>query len=160
MTIQVALHHKSHYVFDRQVVISPHEIRLRPAAHSRTPISSYSLNIKPANHFVHWQQDAYGNFVARITFPKPTQEIEINVDLIADMTIINPFDFFVEDWAEHFPFTYPANLKTELAPFLEIVNDSPRLDAWLKHFSMHIPEDITTTNFLVYVNQQLHNVEF
>ena len=157
MTIQVALHHKSHYVFDRQVVISPHEIRLRPAAHSRTPISSYSLNIKPANHFVHWQQDAYGNFVARITFPKPTQEIEINVDLIADMTIINPFDFFVEDWAEHFPFTYPANLKTELAPFLEIVNDSPRLDAWLKHFSMHIPEDITTTNFLVYVNQQLHN---
>ena len=69
MTIQVALHHKSHYVFDRQVVVSPHEIRLRPAAHSRTPISSYSLNIKPAKHFVHWQQDAYGNFVARITFP-------------------------------------------------------------------------------------------
>jgi transglutaminase-like putative cysteine protease len=157
MTIQVALHHKSHYVFDRQVVISPHEIRLRPAAHSRTPISSYSLNIKPANHFVHWQQDAYGNFVARITFPKPTQEIEINVDLIADMTIINPFDFFVEDWAEHFPFAYPANLKTELAPFLEIVNDSPRLDSWLKQFSTHIPAGITTTNFLVYVNQQLHN---
>mgnify|MGYP006266015525 CR=1 FL=1 len=157
MTIQVALHHKSHYVFDRQVVVSPHEIRLRPAAHSRTPISSYSLNIKPAKHFVHWQQDAYGNFVARITFPQPTREIEINVDLIADMTIINPFDFFVEDWAEHFPFAYPANLKTELAPFLEIVNDSPRLDEWLKQFSVHIPEEITTTNFLVYINQQIHN---
>jgi transglutaminase-like putative cysteine protease len=79
MTIRVALHHKSHYVFDRAVVASPHEIRLRPAAHSRTPVSGYSLKVKPEKHFIHWQQDAYGNFVARITFPEPTKEIDITV---------------------------------------------------------------------------------
>jgi transglutaminase-like putative cysteine protease len=107
MTIRVALHHQSHYVFDRPVTASPHEIRLRPAAHSRTPVTGYSLSIRPEKHFIHWQQDAYGNFVARLTFPEPTSEIDISVDLLADMTVINPFDFFVEDWAEHYPFAYP-----------------------------------------------------
>ncbi|HCT99479.1 MAG TPA: IMP dehydrogenase, partial [Methylococcaceae bacterium] len=156
MTIQVALHHKSHYVFDRPVVISPHDIRLRPAAHSRTPVSSYSLTIKPATHFVHWQQDVYGNFVARITFPKPAKTIEIDVDLIADMTIINPFDFFVETWAEHFPFTYPAHLKAELAPFLAITEKGERLQAWLAQFLSSLPSTITTTHFLVHLNQAIH----
>ncbi|MEQ1669192.1 MAG: transglutaminase N-terminal domain-containing protein, partial [Sulfuriferula sp.] len=105
MTIRAALHHQTHYKFDRPVVLSPHEIRLRPAAHARTPVSAYSLNIEPKQHFIHWQQDAYGNFVARISFPEPTTELKVTVDLIADLTIINPFDFFTEPWAEHFPFT-------------------------------------------------------
>jgi transglutaminase-like putative cysteine protease len=105
MTIRVALHHKSHYVFDRPVVATPHEIRLRPAAHSRTPISCYSLSVKPDKHFIHWQQDAYGNFIARVTFTQPTRAIDITVDLIADMAVINPFEFFVEDWANHFLLT-------------------------------------------------------
>ena len=156
MTIRVALHHKSHYVFDRAVVASPHEIRLRPAAHSRTPVSGYSLKVKPEKHFIHWQQDAYGNFVARITFPEPTQEIDITVDLLADMTVINPFDFFVEEWAEHFPFKYPAILQDELAPFLETETPGPLLSAWLDTFKPQIPKEITTTNFLVSLNQQLH----
>ncbi len=155
MTIRVALHHKSHYVFDRPVVASPHEIRLRPAAHSRTPVTGYSLKVKPEKHFIHWQQDAYGNFVARITFPEPTKEIDITVDLLADMTVINPFDFFVEDWAEHYPFQYPATLQVELAPFLETEPAGPLLRAWLKDFGKDIPEDITTTNFLVNLNQKI-----
>lgn len=157
MTIRVALHHKSHYVFDRPVVISPHEIRLRPAAHSRIPISSYALHIKPTTHFVHWQQDVYGNFVARITFLKPTQAIEIDVDLVADITIVNPFDFFVETWAEHFPFTYPTHLKIELAPFLDITEKSERLDSWLAQFSSSLPTSLSTTHFLVHLNQAIHH---
>lgn len=156
MTIRVALHHQSHYVFDRPVVASPHEIRLRPAAHSRTPVSGYSLKVKPEKHFIHWQQDAYGNFVARLTFPEPTREIHISVDLLADMTVINPFDFFVEDWAEHFPFQYPSTLKTELAPFLEAEPAGPLLKNWLDEIRRDIPQDITTTNFLVNLNQKLH----
>lgn len=157
MTIRVALHHKSHYVFDRPVVASPHEIRLRPAAHSRTPVSGYSLKVKPEKHFIHWQQDAYGNFVARITFPEPTREIDISVDLLADMTVINPFDFFVEEWAEHFPFKYPATLQVELAPFLETEPQGPLLQGWMDEFKREIPAEITTTNFLVSLNQNLHN---
>ena len=156
MTIRVALHHKSHYVFDRPVVASPHEIRLRPAAHSRTPVTGYSLKVKPEKHFIHWQQDAYGNFVARITFPEPTKQIDITVDLLADMTVINPFDFFVEEWAEHYPFKYPAILQDELAPFLEIQSPGPLLTAWLEAFKPQIPKQITTTNFLVNLNQRLH----
>lgn len=156
MTIRVALHHKSHYVFDRPVVASPHEIRLRPAAHSRTPVSGYSLKVKPDKHFIHWQQDAYGNFVARITFPEPTREIDISVDLLADMTVINPFDFFVEEWAEHFPFTYPQTLQLELAPFLETETEGPLFKAWLDAFKPQIPKQISTTNFLVSLNQKLH----
>lgn len=155
MTIRVALHHKSHYVFDRPVVASPHEIRLRPAAHTRTPVSGYSLKVKPEKHFIHWQQDVYGNFVARITFPEPTREIDLTVDLLADMTVINPFDFFVEDWAEHFPFQYPPSLQAELAPFLETVAAGPLLKAWLEAFRNEIPSSINTTQFLVMLNQKL-----
>jgi uncharacterized protein (DUF2126 family) len=154
MTIRVALHHQSHYVFDRPVVASPHEIRLRPAVHSRTPVTGYSLKVKPEKHFIHWQQDAYGNFVARITFPEPTQEIDIIVDLLADMTVINPFDFFVEEWAEHYPFEYPETLQVELAPFLE-VEAGPLMKDWLATFLREQPEQ-TTTNFLVSLNQKLH----
>src|SRR5258706_13839303 len=106
MTIRVALHHKTHYTFDRAVNLSPHEVRLRPAAHCRTPIESYSLTVKPAKHFINWQQDPYGNWLARLVFPEPSNELSIEVDLVADMTVINPFDFFVESFPEKFPFTY------------------------------------------------------
>ena len=122
MTIRVALHHVTHYTFDRPVALSPHEIRLRPAAHSRTPIESYSLQIRPDKHFLNWQQDPYGNWLARAVFPDKTTELKIEVDLVADMTVINPFDFFVEPYAEAFPFDYPAELKRELAPYLETVS--------------------------------------
>jgi uncharacterized protein (DUF2126 family)/transglutaminase-like putative cysteine protease len=155
MTIRVALHHKSHYVFDRPVVAAPHEIRLRPAAHARTPISGYSLKILPAQHFIHWQQDAYGNFVARLTFPEPTCEIDITVDLLADMTVINPFDFFVEEWAEHYPFSYPEQMASELAPFLEIDTPGSLFESWLLAFRREIPVGISTTNLLVLINQRV-----
>lgn len=156
MTIRVALHHQSHYVFDRPVTASPHEIRLRPAAHSRTPVTGYSLSIRPEKHFIHWQQDAYGNFVARLTFPEPTSEIEISVDLLADMTVINPFDFFVEDWAEHYPFAYPDTLQLELAPYLEAEAAGPLLKAWLSQFKSQIADELNITHFLVQLNQSLH----
>ena len=155
MTIRVALHHRSHYVFDRAVVASPHEIRLRPAVHSRTPIGGYSLTVKPEKHFIHWQQDAYGNFVARITFPEPTKEIDITVDLLADMTVINPFDFFVEEWAEHYPFVYPDTLQLELAPYLEVSPVGPLLARWLSDFKQATTGGINITQFLVNLNQKL-----
>ena len=156
MTIRVALHHQSHYRFDRPVVAAPHEIRLRPAAHTRTPVTGYSLKVRPEQHFIHWQQDAYGNFVARLTFPEPTREIDLTVDLLADMTVINPFDFFVEDWAEHYPFRYPDQLALELAPFLECESPGLLFAGWLNEFRLAIPAGITTTDLLVLLNTRVH----
>ena len=114
MTITVALQHKTYYDFDRPVNLSPHVVRLRPAPHSRTPIKAYSLKVEPEDHFINWQQDAYGNFQARLVFPEKTTRLAVEVEVIADMTVINPFDFFIEDYAEEFPFTYDKQLQKEL----------------------------------------------
>ncbi len=100
MGIKVALEHRTSYTFDRLVEVHPHVVRLRPAPHSRTPIEAYSLQVEPADHFINWQQDAFGNFLARLVFPNRARSLTITVGLIADMKVINPFDFFIEDWAE------------------------------------------------------------
>ncbi|MBC7300777.1 MAG: transglutaminase family protein [Nocardia sp.] len=123
MGIKVSLEHRTAYSFDRLVEVHPHEVRLRPAPHSRTPIEAYSLEVSPAEHFVNWQQDAFGNFVARLVFPNPTRELSITVGLIADLEVVNPFDFFIEDHAEYFPFEYGAALAEDLAPYLRRVDE-------------------------------------
>ena len=139
MTIRVALEHRTSYAFARPVHVHPHTIRLRPAPHSRTPVPSYSLRVEPANHFVNWQQDPFGNWLARVVFPEPVDRLEITVDLLADMTAVNPFDFFVEDWATTFPFVHPPRLRADLAPYLQPVDDAdegsgpaPEVVAWLE----------------------------
>jgi uncharacterized protein (DUF2126 family)/transglutaminase-like putative cysteine protease len=133
MTIRVALTHETTYSFDRPVNLSPHEIRLRPAPHCRTPINSYSLSVTP-KHFINWQQDPFGNWLARLVFADKTRELKVKVDLVADMTVINPFDFFVEKYAEHYPFDYPEALRKELRPFLETEEAGPLLSQWLAAF--------------------------
>ena len=133
MSIKVALEHRTTYRFDRPIAIGPHVIRLRPAPHARTPIESYALTISPADHFINWQQDPFGNHLARVVFPTKSAELDITVGLVADMAVINPFDFFVEDYAEHYPFAYPAELAADLQPYLEIPESArgPQLDEWL-----------------------------
>ena len=138
MTIRVAVEHQTKYTFARPVKLWPHTIRLRPAPHSRTPIDAYSLSISPRNHFINWQQDPFGNYLARVVFPEPVRELEITVDVVADMTVINPFDFFVEEYAERFPFAYPADLRADLEPYLRPVGESdstepgPVVRAWVE----------------------------
>lgn len=132
MTIKVAIRHQTTYRFDRLVEILPHVVRLRPAPHCRTPIDSYSLKIEPTSHFINWQQDPFSNHLARLVFPEKAKELSVTVELIADMTVINPFDFFVEDSASHFPFQYEAQLAKDLAPYLEIKESSPAMQKWLE----------------------------
>ena len=155
MAIRVALAHRTSYRYDRLVNLSPHEIRLRPAPHCRTPILGYSLSIEPAEHFINWQQDPYGNWIARAVFPQPTDRLEVTVDLTADLTVVNPFDFFVEPYAEGFPFAYSGALERELAPFLDVPPAGPLLEAWIEHFRAAVPAGISTVNLLVMLNQRV-----
>lgn len=150
MSIKVAIRHQMQYVYDRAVNLSPHTIRLRPAPHCRTPILSYSLKIKPEDHFINWQQDPFGNMHARVVFPVQTTMLRVDVEVIADMIVINPFDFFVEKYAEEFPFTYTHQLKKELLPYFEITENSPLLEQWVSRVSLSKRSII---NFLVELNQ-------
>jgi len=152
MTIRVALNHKTEYRYNKPVALSPHVFRLRPAVHSRTPIESYSLKIQPSNHFINWQQDPFGNFLARVVFPEKIKQLSIEVDLIADMTVINPFDFFVEEYAEHYPFGYDDQLQKELIPYMEIKESGPLLRDWVGQISR---DKKPIVDFLVELNQKL-----
>lgn len=154
MAIKVAVSHKTTYKFDRLVGLSPHVFRLRPAPHSRTAIEGYSFKVFPENHFINWQQDPFGNYQARVVFPDKTNELRIEVEVLARMEVINPFDFFIEEYAETIPFQYDDHLQTELTPYLEINEDGPLLNEWLVENA--IPEATPTVNYLVHLNQRLN----
>src|ERR1700756_1635165 len=164
MSIKVALEHRTSYTLDRLVQVYPHVVRLRPAPHSRTHIEAYSLRIEPADHFINWQQDAVGNFLARLVFPDPMRQLTITVGLIADLKVINPFDFFIEDWAETWPsggLTYPKPQAEDLEPYLRPVDEDgdgsgpgELVQAWLRTFS--VPNGTRTIDFLVSLNRAVN----
>jgi uncharacterized protein (DUF2126 family)/transglutaminase-like putative cysteine protease len=156
MAIRIALHHKTSYRYDRPVGLSPHEVRLRPAPHARTPILSYSLTVQPQEHFINWQQDPYGNYIGRFVFPEKSDTLEFTVDLVADMTVINPFDFFVEKYAETFPFAYPPQLAAELSAYAQAEPPGPLLLAWVAAARADLlTGGMGTNDFLVALNQRL-----
>ena len=154
MSIEAALYHLTHYRYDRPVSLGPQTVRLRPAPNSRTKILSHSLKVSPAGHFVNYQQDPYGNYLARYVFPEPVTELKIEVDLVADMTVYNPFDFFVEPAAESWPFAYPEEIRDDLSIYLKAEPPGPALNALLASI------DRTTTNtvdFVVALNARLQS---
>ncbi|KUI33847.1 DUF2126 domain-containing protein [Mycobacterium sp. GA-2829] len=162
MGIKVALEHRTSYTFDRLVEVHPHVIRLRPAPHSRTPIEAYSLTVEPDDHFINWQQDAFGNFVARVVFPNRARQLTITVGLIADLKVINPFDFFIEDYAERIGFQYPQALAEDLKPYLKPVDDDgdgsgpgELVQRWVKDFT--VAPGTGTIEFLVALNRAINN---
>ena len=152
MTIRVAIRHKTIYNFDRPVSLSPHVFRLRPAVHCRTPIKAYALRIEPKNHFINWQQDPFGNILGRVVFPDKCQKLSVEVEVIADMTVINPFDFFVEDYAEKYPFKYDEMTQKELQPYLEVTENGPLLKQWVKEFDK---TERSINDFLVDINRAI-----
>lgn len=151
MTIRVALHHQTSYRYDRPIRLGPQLIRLRPAYHGRTKIVAYDLKVTPDDHFMNWQQDPFANPIARCVFPELTKEFSVTVDLVADMTVINPFDFFVEESAEQWPFTYSNDVKKQLGPYLAKSDMTDRLRDWVK--SMPTTSD-RIIDLLVEVNRR------
>jgi uncharacterized protein (DUF2126 family) len=154
MAIKVALTHKTHYRYDRLVQLGPQVIRLRPAPHCRTPVSGYSLKVSPEPHFLNWQLDPQGNYLARVVFPERARELRIEVDLIAEMVVINPFDFFLEPEADFFPFGYAPWLRHELAPYLQPQPAGPLLARYLETVPR---EKERSVDFLVDLNRRLRD---
>jgi uncharacterized protein (DUF2126 family)/transglutaminase-like putative cysteine protease len=152
MSIHAALNHVTHYKYDRPIKIGPQVVRLRPAPHCRSTIVSYSLKVEPAQHFVNWQQDPFANYLARLVFPEQTTEFKVTVDLVVEMAVYNPFDFFLEPEAENFPFKYSEAQKKELAPYLVTEPVSPLLQKYLAKID-RTPR--RTIDFLVWLNQEV-----
>jgi uncharacterized protein (DUF2126 family)/transglutaminase-like putative cysteine protease len=153
MAIRVALNHKTSYKYERPAALGPQVIRLRPAPHNRTPIHQYSLKITPPQHFLNWQQDPHGNYLARVVIPEKTKEFTVEIDIVADLEAYSPFDFFVEPSAAEAPFTYDAPLMEELKPYLEKLPLSPELDSFMKELD-RTPRN--TVDFLVETNQAVY----
>jgi uncharacterized protein (DUF2126 family)/transglutaminase-like putative cysteine protease len=158
MVLHVALTHQTTYAYDKRVGMGPQLIRLKPAPHARTPILSYSLTIEPKLHFINWQQDPFGNFLARVVFPEETDHFSVTVDLVADMAVINPFDFFVEESAIKWPFAYDPVTKHELQPYLVPEQPGPLLAKYMAGIKQHHE---TTIDFLCDINRELqHAVKY
>jgi uncharacterized protein (DUF2126 family)/transglutaminase-like putative cysteine protease len=163
VSIKVALEHRTSYHFDRSVGIGPHVIRLRPAPHSRTPVEAYSLTIAPGDHYINWQQDPFGNHLARVVFPTKSTDLEITVGLVADLSVINPFDFFIEDYAARYPFSYPPALAADLKPYLEQADDAwgPLIEQWLASRPSVGEGSRSVVDFLVDLNAAVfHDVAY
>ena len=155
MSIHVALNHITHYRYDRPINLGPQIVRLRPAPHSRTRILSYSMRVEPATHFINWQQDPQSNYLARLVFPDKTSSFRIEIDLVAEMAVLNPFDFFLEPSAEHYPFSYDPEAARELAPYMvkaPELKDAPVFQAYLAAVSR---AKTPTNDWLVSLNQKL-----
>src|SRR5256714_5440263 len=170
--IQVAIEHRSTYEFDRPVGVLPHVVRLRPAPHCRTPVLAYSLTVDPQGprgsggvprkYFINWHQDPFGNHLARLVFPDRAERLDITVDLVADMTVINPFDFFLDEEARTFPFDYDPALARDLAPYRQLVASGPLLDDRVAAAGAIPPPDgIAIIDFLVELNRSVqHEVDY
>src|ERR1700736_1759929 len=154
MSITAALYHLTHYRYDRPVVLGPQTIRLRPAPNSRTRILSHSLKVSPAGHFVNFQQDPYGNHLARYVFQEPVRELKVEVDLVADMTVYNPFDFFVEPAAETWPFTYAEEIRDDLSIYLKPEVPGENLAGFLASIDRGATN---TVDFVVALNARLQH---
>jgi uncharacterized protein (DUF2126 family)/transglutaminase-like putative cysteine protease len=156
MAIRVALRHTTRYSYDRPVTFAPHIVRLRPAPHCRTPIQAYSLNIAPDGSFLNWQQDPFGNYQARVVLPEPARELCVDVELIAHLTTINPFDFFLEASAETYPFQYDADLQRDLTAYLQPCPTGPRFARLIEDIrSSYLAHRRRSVDVLVDINQLL-----
>ncbi len=153
MPSYAALHHVTDYRYARPVQLGPQLVRLRPAPHCRSRVVSYALQVVPADAFIHWHQDPWSNYQARLVFPQRTQALRITVDLVVELAPFNPFAFFLEPEAASFPFRYPPALEQALAPWRATSEPTPGVQAWLAQVDRSPRPSVA---FVVELNQRLH----
>ncbi|QKZ12732.1 transglutaminase N-terminal domain-containing protein [Spirosoma sp. KUDC1026] len=156
MTTRVELLHQTHYHYERPVLLSAQWVRLKPAVHCLSTIESYQLTIEPTNHLRHWQQDPFGNLVARIDFLEVVESVTIQVQLIAKLEPVNPFDFLVDACADNFPFMYEPQIRKALTSYLEVTEHGPRLTQWVRQINQQPRR--STIDFLVGLTQQIYQM--
>ena len=162
----IQMSHSTLYRYEKPIFLSPQLIRLRPAAHCLTEIQRYVLTVLPTEHLIHWQQDPFNNYVARVIFPEEITELSLQVDITANIVPINPYDFYIEDYASQGPFSYSDDLKLDLAPYLAAystpylkasnsVTEKPTatVQAFFEQFD---PASLGTVDFLVALNQGVY----
>ena len=149
MSHNISLFHQTKYHYDRPVFLSPHFFRLKPAANTPTHIESYEFTVNPANHVLHWQQDPFGNFLARVDFQEPMQEMSVEVKMVANLAPVNPFDFLLDTYAQNYPFAYEAQLKKDLSPYLETTVPALKMQELLNQIDQ---SEKDTINFLMLLN--------
>jgi len=134
MGIQVALNHRTLYRYEKAISLGPQVIQLRPALHCRTPILSYSLDVTPSEHVLNWQLDPHNNRLARLLFSAKTNELLVEVNLVADLSPYNPFAFFLEPGVEEYPFAYTPGLAKDLEPYRSVDPPGSLLHAFIGSF--------------------------
>ncbi len=154
MGIKVSLHHRTQYGYDKAVALGPQVIQLRPTPHCRTPILSYALGIVPAEHRLYWQFDPHANYLARVIFPGKTTEFAVDVDLVADLTPTNPFDFLLEPVYETFPFRYAPELAKDLEPYRATEGMGPLTVGFVRGVSR---ASQGTIEFLIGLNEKVRD---
>jgi len=154
MGIHVALKHRTHYRYEKAISLGPQVIQLRPALHCRTPILSYSLDVTPAEHILHWQLDPHYNRRARLLFSGKTSEFAVDVNLVADLAPFNPFEFLLEPGVEQYPFAYSTELARDLQLFLSADAPGPLLQTFLDNFK---GVNDGTIQLLLHVNRKVRD---
>ncbi|MGI9212205.1 MAG: transglutaminase family protein, partial [Methylococcaceae bacterium] len=132
MSTLVALLHHIEQTYGSRRTVPTHWLRVRPAPHTRPDITAYTIKVTSEPHFLNWVRDPFENYIARLDLPEPVASLGLTVELLADLTPINPFDFLTEPEAAHYPFDYSEQTRKELAPYLNMPPPGSRLTAWLK----------------------------
>ena len=131
--MRIRIRHHTEYRYPEPAALGPHYVRLRPAEHTRARLLAYNLTIGP-EHEIRWQQDPWGNRIARVTFDEETRAraLSVTVDASFDIRPVNPFDFFVDGRCEDLPLEYPDGLIGELEPFLHPPTMTPALATFIE----------------------------
>lgn len=147
------LQHRTRYDYDRAVTLGPQLVRLRPAPHTRTLVPKYEMRCEPSWHYLHWQQDPFANWQARVLFTEPVEYFDIQCQLVAALEPINPFDFFVDPDAAQYPFHYESAVEDALTPYLNTTSAGAATVAFAQALAS---QGESTVNFLARVNQAVH----
>lgn len=115
--------HRTYYNFSTIVRLEPHALRLHPREGHELRIESSNLKITPSAN-LRWHRDEEDNSVAIATFDMPASQLSIESEVIIQQYNQSPLDFLVADYAVNYPFSYTAEERVVLSPYMNLVEHS------------------------------------